>query len=350
MAAIVVEQTRGPLVENRYRGTVAVVDATGRLLYRVGDPDLITYWRSSAKPIQAMPVVLSGAADTYGFTSEDLAIFSASHNGEDAHVQAVLGAMERAGLNTGLLQCGAHDPFDRASTEALKQAGREPEYIHNNCSGKHTGMLAMAKHVNLPFDNYMDPDSDLQQLILANVADVTGVAAADIILGTDGCGVPVFGLPVRNMAYAFARLADPDRMPAGKAEAGRRFRDAMRQHPYLVAGRKRICTDLMSLPGARFVAKSGAEGVYCVGVLPEAVAASEPLKAAGAVGGVGIAVKIEDGNNNVRHAVTVEAMRQLGLLTEADLGALAWYRSSQIKNVAGKVVGEARPVFQLQGV
>lgn len=350
MSAVLVEQTRGPLVENRYRGTVAVVDATGRLLFQVGDPATVTYWRSSAKPIQAMPVVLTGAGAAFGFTAEDLAIFAASHNGEDVHLQAVLGAMERAGLTTALLQCGAHEPFDRAAADALKEAGQEPEYLHNNCSGKHTGMLAMAKHLGLPFDTYMDPASDLQQLILANVAEVTGVPAGDILLGTDGCGVPVFGLPVSNMAYSFARLADPAHMPTGKEEAGRRFRDAMLQHPYLVAGRKRICTELMTLPGGRFVAKSGAEGVYCVGVLPEAAAASPVLQGAGAVGGVGIAVKIEDGNHHARHQVTVEIMRQLSLLTESDEKALSRYGAVPVTNVAGAVVGEIRPAFQLNRI
>lgn len=345
MAAIVVEQTRGNLVENAFRGDVAVVDSTGRLLFSVGDADKRTYWRSSAKPIQAMPVLLSGAAEAYGFESKHLAIFSASHNGEEVHTRVVLEALQKVGLTTEWLQCGAHAPFDRGATEALEAAGQEPGFIHNNCSGKHTGMLAMARHLGLPLENYMDPESELQKLILANVADVTGVPADQIDLGVDGCGVPVFGLPVRNMAYAFARLADPVRMPAGKAEAGRLFRDAMREHPYLVAGRKRICTELMTLPGSRFVAKSGAEGVYCVGVLPEHV--SETLKAAGAVGGVGIAVKIEDGNNNIRHQVTVEAMRQLGLLTDGDLTSLSRYGVFPVKNYAGRLVGEIRANFKL---
>ncbi|HWI65564.1 MAG TPA: asparaginase [Symbiobacteriaceae bacterium] len=346
MPAIVVEQTRGPWVENFFRGDVAVVDSTGRLLFRVGDEAKATFWRSSAKPIQAMPVVLSGAAEAFGFGSQHLAIFSASHNGEEVHTRTVLDALQKAGLSTDLLQCGAHEPFDRGTTEALKAAGLEPQYIHNNCSGKHTGMLSLAKHLGLPLGNYMDPASDLQQLILANVADVTGMPADQIAIGIDGCGVPVFGLPIRNMAYAFARLADPTYMPAGKEEAGRRFRDAMLEHPYLVAGAKRICTELMELPGGRFVAKSGAEGVYCVGVLPHAV--SDRLKAAGAVGGVGIAVKIEDGNNNIRHQVTVETMRQLGLLTDADLTRLSRYGVYPVKNHAGTLVGEIKPVFTVE--
>jgi L-asparaginase II len=344
MAEILVEQTRGPLVENIYRGDVAVVDATGRLLFRVGDAGKTTFWRSSAKPIQAMPLVLTGAADAFGFGLEHLAVISASHNGEPVHVETVLEAMHKAGLGPELLQCGAHAPFDKASAEALTG---EPEALHNNCSGKHTGMLALAKHLGLPLENYLDPASDLQQLILANVADVVGLKPADIAIGVDGCGVPVFGLPIHAMAYAFARLAAPAYMPEGKAEAGRRFRDAMVQHPYLVAGRKRICSELMELPGGRFVAKSGAEGVYCVGVTAAGVAASPVLAGVGAIGGVGIAVKVEDGHAQVRHQAVVSVLRHLGLLSDSDVPALERYGTYRIKNHAGRVVGESRAVFSL---
>jgi L-asparaginase II len=348
MAVVVAEQTRGPLVENVYRGDVAVVDSTGRLLYQAGDAGKVTFWRSAAKPVQAMPLVLTGAARAFGYGLQHLAVMAASHNGEPVHVETVRDALQRAGLSPALLQCGTHPPFDRETAEALAREGKEPEPLHNNCSGKHTAMLALARHLGLPLAHYLDPASELQQRILANVADVTGMTAGAIAIGIDGCGVPVFGLPLRNMAFAFARLADPDRMPAGKEEAGRLFRDAMLAHPYLVAGRKRICTELMTLPGRRFVAKSGAEGVYCVGILPDAVVASPALQAAGAVGGVGIAVKVEDGNNHIRHQVVVETLRQLGVLTAEDLQALARYRVVPVQNCAGKVVGEIRPAFQLE--
>ncbi|HLN62497.1 MAG TPA: asparaginase, partial [Symbiobacteriaceae bacterium] len=269
-------------------------------------------------------------------------------NGERIHQETVLDAMQKAGLTPSLLQCGAHLPYDKATADAMVQAGQKPEPIHNNCSGKHTGFLSLAKHLGLPLDTYLDPKSELQQLILANVADVVGLKPADIAIGVDGCGVPVFGLPLFNMAYSFARLADPSYMPAGKEEAGRLFREAMLTHPHNVGGNGRICTEIMELPGRRFVAKSGAEGVYCLGVLPEAVQASPLLREAGAVGGIGIAVKAEDGHKDVRHLVTVEILEQLGLLTDADRQALARYRTTQIKNHAGKIVGEFRPTFKLE--
>ncbi|MFZ5818144.1 MAG: asparaginase [Bacillota bacterium] len=350
MPAIVMELIRGPLVESLFRGDAAVVDSTGRVLFQVGDGRKVTFWRSSAKPVQALPVITSGAADAFGFTDEHLAIFCASHQGEPVHTETVADALRRAGLSPDYLQCGAHAPYDRATARELEERGERPRPVHSNCSGKHTGMLAIGRHLGLPLDDYLSPSSAVQQVVIGAVARVCGLPKEQIALGVDGCGVPVFGMDLAHMSLAFARLADPDRMPEGFAGAGRRIRDAMIAHPYLVAGGGRICTDLMGLPGGRLVAKSGAEGVYSIGVLPDAVAASPALQRAGAVGGIGITVKVEDGNADARHLMTVEILRQLDLLTEEDLAALAKYRPAPIKNWAGRVVGEKRIAFTLQPV
>lgn len=347
---IVVELTRGPLVESVFRGDAAVVDSTGRLLFQVGDGGKVTFWRSSAKPIQAMPVVTTGAADAFGYTAEHLALFCASHNAEPVHTSTVLDALQRAGLSPEYLQCGPHYPYDRVTADAMREAGEEPGRIHSNCSGKHSGMLAIGKHLGLPLDDYLNPASEIQQVILASVAEVCGLPKEQVAIGVDGCGVPVFGMPLANMSLAFARLADPDRMPEGKQDAGRRMREAMIAHPYNVAGRGRICTELMGLPGGRFVAKSGAEGVYSVGILPAVAAVSPVLRQAGAVGGVGITVKAEDGNTDTRHLMVVEILRQLGVLGEEDLSALSKYRPVAMKNWAGKVVGEKRTAFTIEPV
>lgn len=348
--AVVVELTRGPLVENLFRGDAAVVDSTGRLLFRVGDEKRVTFWRSAAKPVQALPVISTGAADRFGLTPENLAIFAGSHNAEPVHTAVVLDALQRAGLSPELLQCGPHAPFDRQTAAAMRAAGEEPGRIHSACSGKHAGMLILCAHLGFRMDDYMDPASDVQRLILANVAAACGLPAGQIAIGVDGCGVPVFGMPLANMSLAYARLADPERMPANLRAAARRMRDAMQAHPYLVGGRRRICTELLGLPGRRFVAKSGADGVYAVGILPEAAAASPALWKAGALGGVGITVKAEDGNERISQLMAVEILRQLGLLTEDDLQALGRYRPGPITNWAGRVVGERRTVFELEPV
>lgn len=348
MSTIVVEHTRGPLVESLFRGDAALVDGTGRLLMQVGSAAKKTYWRSSAKPIQAMPIILSGAADAFGFEPNHLALFCASHNGDEIHTATALEVLQKAGLGPEYLQCGAHLPYDKEAADRLLAAGLQPGAIHNNCSGKHSGMLSLAAHLGLPLENYLEPDSSLQQLILANVADVVGLQPDQISIGVDGCGVPVFGLPLLNMAYSFARLANPEQMPSGKSEAARRLRDAMMQHPHNVAGRNRICTEIMSLPGRRWVAKSGAEGVYCIGLLPETVQSSPQLREAGAEGGVGIAIKAETGSADVRHMMLFEILSQLGLLTEADRQVLSKYGPQPIKNHAGRLVGERRPAFILE--
>jgi L-asparaginase II len=342
MSAIVLEMTRGPIVENRFRGSIAVVDGTGRLLLAQGDPAMVTYWRSSAKPIQAMALITTGAADRFGFRPEHLAIFSASHNGEPVHTATVAEALQLAGIGPEALRCGIHAPFDKETAAATP----EPGAIHNNCSGKHTGMLALARHLGEPLETYLDPASPLQQRILATVAEAVGLEPSAIAIGVDGCGVPVFGLPISHMAWAYARLADPSQMPAGLVEPARRFRDAMRAHPYLVAGRRRICTALMeTLP---VVAKSGADGVYSVGLLPEAVERSRILRDLGAQGGIGLTIKMESGAGRERDLVIVEVLNRLGLLGEAELAALAQWRPGPIKNHAGTVVGEVRFTVSLQ--
>lgn len=342
MSAILLEMTRGPLVENRFRGSIAVVDGTGHRLLVAGDPEMVTYWRSAAKPIQAMALIETGAAERFGFRSEHLALFAASHNGEPVHTAGVAEALQLAGIGQEALQCGIHAPFDRETAQNTP----EPSAIHNNCSGKHTGMLALAQHLGLPLENYLDPASPLQQRILATVAEAVEMEPGAIAIGVDGCGVPVFGLPISRMAMAYARLAQPDLMPADLVEPARRFRDAMRAHPYLVAGRKRICTALMtSLP---VVAKSGADGVYSVGLLEEAVERSPILQAMGVKGAVGITIKMESGAGRERDLVIVEVLNQLGLLGEAESTALGFWRPGPIKNHAGREIGQIRLTVDLQ--
>lgn len=349
MTIVLSELTRGSLVESLFRGDIAVVDAGGRLVASAGDPHKVTFWRSSAKPIQALAVIAEGAAAAFGFGDRHLSIFAASHNSEPVHHQAVSDALSRAGLSPSDLQCGPHRPLDKETAEAMAARGEEPTPIHSNCSGKHTGMLPLAKQMGGWLIDYMEPDSEVQQVILKHVAAAVGLEPGDIAIGVDGCGVPVFGMPLSNMALSFARLAQPEQMPgAGLAKAARQMRDAMLNEPYMVAGRRRICTDLMNLPGRRCVAKSGAEGVYCAGALPHAVADSPVLRAMGVSGAIGIAVKVEDGHSGVRHQAVVETLSQLGLLSKADREALAAYGPSPIKNYAGKVVGEFRPAFTLQ--
>lgn len=336
--APLVEVTRGPLVEMVHMGAIAVVDSRGHLLASVGSPDLRTYWRSSAKPFQAMAIVTSGAADAFDLDDSDIAISCASHNGEPVHQAAVLKLLGKLGLGQELLKCGVHAPYDKETAADMAASGQKPTSLHANCSGKHSGMLATAKQMQAPLETYREIDHPVQQAILQIIAEMSGQAPAEVAMAADGCGVPSFGLSLRRMALSFARLAAPDDAPERLQGAARRVRNAMMAHPYNVAGKGRICTDLMQAMPGQVVAKSGAAGVYCVGLLPEVE--GEP--------GLGLAIKVADGVGVAREASVVEALEQLGRLPRAVRDLLAHYHTQPVKNLAGdKLVGALRPVFTL---
>lgn len=328
-----VELTRGPLVEAIHRGDLAVVRADGALLASAGAPrEKVTYWRSSAKPFQAMPLVYTGAAERFRLDDADLALCSASHQGEPMHTERALSVLERIGCGPEALRCGVHAPYDRVTADRLSAAGEAPTVLHNNCSGKHAGMLVLARHLGAPLEGYLDPAHPVQREIAANAARMTGLP--EVPAAVDGCGVPCFALSVERMALAFARLMDPSGLEDRFASAARAITAAMRAHPALVAGTARFDTDLMREAGGRLVSKGGASGVQCVGI----------------EGGQGLALKIEDGAvtpGYSRGVATVEALRQLGVLDASTTERLAAHARPQMRNVAGTVIGEARPAFTL---
>ena len=254
---------RGALVESVHRGRSAVCDAGGELMEATGDPDGYVYPRSSAKPLQAMPLLLSGAADAFGLTDEELAVVCASHNAEEPHLAAVRSILRRAGLSEDDLQSGAHPPMYAPAAAELARRGEEPTQVHGNCSGKHAGMLAICVYEGWETASYRDPDHPLQLWILQTVARVCGLECDEILLAGDGCGLPAFAMPLRSLATGFARLASGENLPDDLVEAARRVDRAMREHPYMVAGTGRLDTEVMR--GADLVAKSGAEGVFAVG-------------------------------------------------------------------------------------
>lgn len=343
----VVEVWRYPILESRHRVSAAVVAADGRLLAYLGSPDLVTTMRSSAKPLQAIPVVETGAADALDLSERELAICCASHSGEPIHREAASSILSKAGLDESALRCGVHWPGDRASADQLRAEGREPTPIYNNCSGKHSGMLAQTVFMGEPVENYEAPDHPAQRRIREVMGAFSGVPAAEIPAGTDGCSVPTFGLPLRAIALAFARLADPDyAFPDNptRIAACHRITDAMRHHPEMIAGTSNhLDTQLMRTAGDRLFAKGGAEGLACAGILPNAERSPRNGR------GIGIAIKIEDGDlRRVRDIVMVELLRQLGILSENDLESLATFRQRKITNHRGLPVGEAKPNFKLK--
>lgn len=332
---------RGPLTEALHRGAVVVADAEGHVVASVGDVEHVTYLRSSAKPLQLLAMVASGAADRFGFSQEELACMAGSHSGSARHVEVVARALARLGLDATALACGIHPPFDATERRRLETKGLAPSPLHNNCSGKHTAMLALARHRGWPVEGYERPDHPVQQEICRVLGKMAGYPTAHIVLGTDGCSVPVHGMPLGAAATAFARLVDPHGSAPDLAKACQRVVAAMMAHPEMVAGEGRLCTLLMRTWPGRLVAKSGAEGFYAVGILPGALGNGNP--------GLGLVVKLEDGDHRrARDPVVLEALRLLGLYEGALPSPLAHLGNHPLTNHRGLIVGSIETIFTLK--
>ena len=345
MARLLVEVTRGDRVESRHRGSIAVVSPTGELIASVGDPYALTFIRSSAKPFQLVPFVASGRFDSYNLQSptEALAVMAGSHSGEDRHVRTVQAILRSGGLTREVLACGVAVPTDVETAERLLRDGEPATALRHNCSGKHAGMALHAKAAGWPIETYWQPDHPVQQLALETISSLSDTPASEIVTGTDGCGAMTFAVPLRALALAFARLADPSAVAdAPMRGALERIRDAMMAHPELVAGERReFDTALMRAAPGRVVSKWGAEGVQGIGLL----AGSRGNDAEPA----GIALKIEDGDRSrrARHVASCEGLRQLGVLDDGALARLAEYASPAILDPRGEAAGVVRSAFRL---
>jgi L-asparaginase II len=353
---VMVEVTRGELVESVHRGAAAVVSADGRLLYRIGDPWLITHMRSSAKPLQIIPLLEGGGVERFGFSEQEVAAMIASHNGEAIHVQTVQGILDKIGKTEADLACGAHYPTSKQATRAMKARGEAPSQLHNNCSGKHSGMLALAVMNDWPTEGYYRPSHPVQQAIRQAVTDISGVADEQLITAVDGCSAVEFAMPLYHMALAYARLSDAkyaDFTDARRAAIATATA-AMRAYPEMIGGNPdplRIDTVLMAasnVGGIRpLISKVGAEGVHCLGLLPIAEDAL-PAHDTALGGGLGVAVKVADGDegNRARNLIVIEELRQLRALDEPTWIRLRELFAVLMTNHRGILVGGVRPVFR----
>ena len=329
MTESVVEVFRGAVAESWHRVHVAVVDAGGCLRASAGDPEVATFFRSSSKPIQALPLVEDGAAERFELTLAELALCCGSHAGAPAHTAAAESILARAGCDAEALACGPHAPFDNTARRALEDAGRAPGKLHNNCSGKHAGMLLLARARGWETDGYHLLEHPVQGRMLAEVARWARLPQEAVGVGTDGCGVATFALPLRHMALSYAAFAAAAR--AGDPGPARVV-EAMTAHPEMVAGEGRLCTELSRVAGGRIFAKIGAEGVYCVGV-PGAE--------------LGIALKVEDGSQRAVAPAILAVLRELDLISEDDFGRLHTFVYPGIVNTRGETVGQLRPRITL---
>ncbi len=310
-------------LESMHWGMFALVDEEGRVLSSRGNIWEKTFIRSAAKPIQALPLIAAGGLEYFGFTSRECAVICASHNGEPVHVEAVQGILSKIGLNPSHLQCGDHAPSHAPSAEELIRKGEAFTALHNNCSGKHAGMLAACVKKNYEVRNYLDFDHPLQLEILHFMEEFSG--SKEIFRGTDGCSAPVFFLEVIGMAKIFAQLA------AGRQELLKRSFSIMRADPYMIGGLNRFDTDLML--NSDVVAKVGGEGIHCVGIPPKQ---DRPA--------MGLAVKIADGNFRALYPVVTSLLKNLGVLNEQQLQNLSYYVQTPLKNHRKKEIGYIKSI------
>jgi L-asparaginase II len=336
-AAPLIEVTRGAFVESRHVGHVAAVEPSGKIIAQLGDIETTTHYRSAAKPFQAVPLVTSGAADYFQFTPQQLAVINGSHSGETEHLAVVQSILDKIGLPADALQCGAHMPFDDVTAKQLRASGQAPQVLHNNCSGKHAGMLALATYLRHPIENYLDPEHPIQRIIRITLARFTGVPYDDIGVAVDGCSAPVFIASIKAMARSYAQLVGGNLEDAALKQAAARVVNSFIEHPEMIGGtRNRLDTDLMRVARGQIISKVGAEGVQLLGVLP---CQRYPH-------GLGIAIKVEDGDiKRARDPVVIETLCQLGLIKEEEYRQLVSYAHATIYNHRKLAVGKVQVCF-----
>jgi L-asparaginase II len=319
---VIAEVLRGGIVESRHRGAVAVVDATGHAVLERGDVSTPVFPRSAIKAFQCLPVIESGAADRFGFSDEEIALCCSSHNGEAEHVRVARAMLAKAGSSEAHYECGAHWPLNEAAHHALVRAQPEPGQVHNNCSGKHAGMLALSRQLGADPLGYVQRDHPVQRAIAAAMGRICECDLDAAPWGVDGCSVPTWAMPLANMALGFARLAAPDHA------AGRRIIAAVRAHPFMVAGTGRFDTEIMqAMP--RLFCKVGAEGVYGAAI-PHA--------------GLGLALKVDDGQGRGAEVALAETLLKLDVWTAEERRHLERFRLHPLSNWRKIAVGEVRGV------
>ena len=331
MSEILLHYTRAGKVESIHRGDIVAVNVSGDIVSAVGNPRKPMFWRSAAKPFQVLPFVQQGGLAQFAITDEELALMVSSHSGEPQHVALVQQVLGKIGLSVDALACGSSRPMDGRTSKELIKLGQKPQAVHNPCSGKHSGMLALCQMLGLPVEGYTEADHQVQKIMHQAVADSAGLAVDQVEIGIDGCGVPVFYLPLDHMALAYARLVQPEKGGWGEqTEAVTKIRNAMLAYPSVVAGTGRIDTVLMELTKGRILAKVGAEAVYCLASVPD---------------GVGITFKIEDGSPRAINPVVIGILKKLDLITKDEYDVLVEKFPPVLKNHRGDMIGTIETVF-----
>lgn len=326
---ILVEVMRGDVLESFHRGVICIVDSDNHILYQQGDVKQVCFPRSALKFFQQIPLLCSGAIEHFGFTRKEIAIMCGSHNGEPTHVETVRSILNKIGLKEDDLQCGPQMPTLREDQYLLIKNDIKPQKIHNNCSGKHAGFLAYCVYNNLDIATYIQPTHALHQTILTVISDFHEYPVSLIKQGVDGCSAPIFSFPVYNQAIAYRQLVAPNKFDQSVQNACKLMVDSIVEFPEMIAGKQRYCTDLMRLSKGELIGKTGADGVYSLGIVKQQL---------------GVCIKIDDGKMGPQYNVAQAIVEKMQILSEADNATLHHYIANENKNFGGMVTGETKTV------
>ncbi|OYU96196.1 MAG: L-asparaginase II [Bacteroidetes bacterium B1(2017)] len=322
---ILVEIYRGGVLESFHRGSVCVVNQIGEIVFSLGNPNQICYPRSAMKFVQAIPLIELGGVEKFGFTLEEIAIFCGSHNGEAKHLEVVRSILNKIEVSEEELGCGSQYPTNKKDSDELVRTNTKPSAIHNNCSGKHAGMLALCKLLNYPTADYLNPKHPIQELILECVEAMYEYPKSKMVCALDGCTAPIYSIPVYNQALCFKNLAEPSAFSEPRQTACKTILEAISAHPFMVAGSKRYCTDMMNLTAPKLIGKTGAEGVFCMSFTEQKL---------------GVCIKIDDGKMLPQYNVAQALLEASGLFGEDIIEKLHSYATSELKNFNKLVTGE----------
>jgi L-asparaginase II len=322
---ILVEVTRGGVLESFHRGVICIVNQENKIIYSVGDTQQICFPRSALKFFQQIPLLCSGAVEHFGFTEKEIALFCGSHNGEHKHLDTVRSILNKIGLDESYLLCGPQMPTLKDDQVELIKGGLKPLRIHNNCSGKHAGFLAYCVYRNWPVENYIDPKHPLHLEILDVISEFHEYPKEKIQQGIDGCSAPIFAFPVYNQAIAYKNLIFPNKFSESVQKACKIMVDAIVNYPEMIAGEKRYCTDLMRHSEGKLIGKTGADGVYSIGVRGI---------------NLGICIKVDDGKMGPQYNIAQAVIEQLNILSSESNAKLRHYVNQENKNFGGLCTGE----------
>ncbi len=314
---ILVERYRAGVLESFHRGVICLVDDKGKVIFSVGDIQQICYPRSALKLVQHLPLIESGAAEAFGFTLEEIAIMCGSHNGEAAHLKVVNGILKKIGMEKTTLKCGAQYPTLNEDRNELIIKHKSPEDIHNNCSGKHAGFLALCVHLGLSTEDYLEPSHPIQKMIKKVTSEMHEYPEDKIVTAVDGCSAPIFSLPVYNQAVAYKNLINPVQFDEKRRAACKLIVDAVTSYPFMIGGSKRYCTEMMEICGKRIFGKTGADGVYSLGFIKEKI---------------GGCIKVDDGLMGPQYAVAQFIIEKSGIFSQDELKNLHTYAQHQLTN------------------